>query len=343
MVSLPMQYQKQPAFWRFNKPAGKLVFRAAAARAGGTGLQQAPQEAFGRAGRPPACAVQVVRSPRTAVPRLWGMWRSRQRAVQRGLCGPPLGLEQGAALLAPACPCAFTRPLGSGTGGALLPHQFNKPICEKPLGGRGPLSAPRCSGHPVLGLAAGSSSGTQLPAARGSQPASPGSPAATLLPRAVEARRPPPLPCGPFASGTASGGCQPSAARQAPLLPPPPRFRGPPRPRKPLPAAAGGAAAAAWPRDGARTDRRGGWRRCGRSWCWVSAGWARCRSLPRPGGAGPGARPPRRGFAPSGARIGAVGGARAEGAPRPPPPEGVEVARPPPGPRPWWPGPPGFP
>lgn len=79
--------------------------------------------------------------------------------------------------------------------------------------------------------------------------------------------------CGSPSGPLCAGGCwrERQTRPTGPTFPAaraPPGFRWPPRPRKPLPAAAAGGAAV-WPRAGARTDRRGrerrgGWRRCGR-------------------------------------------------------------------------------
>lgn len=132
--------------------------------------------------------------------------------MQRGLRGQPLCLEQGAALPAPACPCAFTRPLSSGTDGALLPHRFNKPVCEKPFGGRGALSAPRCSGHPAWGLLR-TAAPSSLRRGGPSRPA-----------RALPARLCPPPPCR---RGSAAAAASPRArsAGDVPAGPSPPARR----------------------------------------------------------------------------------------------------------------------
>lgn len=62
------QYQKQPEFWRLDKPARKVVFRAAAASGGGVELQQVARETFGWAWRPLARAMRVARPTCAAVP-----------------------------------------------------------------------------------------------------------------------------------------------------------------------------------------------------------------------------------------------------------------------------------
>lgn len=130
--------------------------------------------------------------------------------------------------------------LNNGTGRVLLPSTNSLPR-------RSPLAGGEQLGPPNAGACYRQEQGAPLvsSAARRARPAREGA--------GGSGRPSPTLPTGPS--------FPPARA--------PPGFRWPPRPRKPPPTVAAGGAAA-WPQAGARTDRRGrerrgGWRRCGRS------------------------------------------------------------------------------
>lgn len=157
------QYQKQSAA---AKPAGKPVFRAAAAGAGGAGLQQAPQ-----AGRPPA------RRPSSQVlhPDFGGCGEQVHILCSWGCVSRPLPVAgRRAGSRVPLC-FQGVSPVQMGN----FCHQFNKqPVCAEPLGvGRGGLCCLLAvRDTPGWGQLRTGAGGTQQP--WGSQPVSPAPPGA---------------------------------------------------------------------------------------------------------------------------------------------------------------------